>query len=66
MKLQIVFTLSIIILVLIFAVQNSAIVKVQLLFWHVDMPLSLLIFAMILVGVVIGWFIKPMFRIKRD
>lgn len=66
MKLHIAFTLSIVVLVLIFAVQNSAIVQVQLLFWQVEIPRSLLIFAMILVGVVIGWFIKPMFKFNKD
>lgn len=54
-----------IILVMIFAVQNAAVVDIRFLFWQVEFPRSLLIFLMLLVGVVIGWVTRSIFRISR-
>ena len=51
--------------VMIFAVQNAAIVEIRLLFWEVTFPRSLLIFMMLLVGIVIGWVTRSMFRLSR-
>ena len=58
-------TTVLIILVMVFAVQNAAVVEIRLLFWEVAFPRSLLIFMMLLVGIVIGWFARSMFRILR-
>ena len=58
-------TAVLIILVMIFAVQNAAIVEIRLLFWEVAFPRSLLIFMMLLVGMVIGWVTRSVFRISR-
>lgn len=55
-----------IILVMIFAVQNAAIVEIRLLFWEVSFPRSLLIFMMLLIGVLIGWFTRSVFRISKN
>ena len=51
--------------VMIFAVQNAAVVEIRLLFWELAFPRSLLIFMMLLVGIVIGWFARSTFRIRR-
>jgi len=58
-------TVALIILVMIFAVQNAAIVEIRLLFWEVAFPRSLLIFMMLLIGIVIGWFTRSMFQLPR-
>ncbi len=55
-----------IVLVMIFAVQNAAIVEIRLLFWEVSFPRSLLIFMMLLIGVLIGWFTRSVFRISKN
>jgi uncharacterized integral membrane protein len=52
-------------LVMIFAVQNAAMVEIRLLFWDVDFPRSLLIFMMLLIGIIIGWFSRTALRISR-
>jgi uncharacterized integral membrane protein len=52
-------------MVMIFAVQNAAMVEIQLLFWEVAFPRSLLIFMMLLIGIVIGWFARSIFRISK-
>lgn len=59
-------TVILIILVMIFAIQNAAIVEIRLLVWEVAFPRSLLIFLMLLIGIVIGWFTRSMFRLSRN
>jgi uncharacterized integral membrane protein len=66
MKTKLFITSGLILLVMIFAVQNAATVDIRLLFWDVAFPRSLLIFMMLLIGVVIGWFLRSVFRaLKR-
>jgi len=62
---KLVIAIGLILLVMIFAVQNAAIVDIRLLFWDIALPRSLLIFMMLLIGVVIGWFLRPVFRILK-
>lgn len=54
------------IMVMIFAVQNAAVVEIRLLFWEVAFPRSLLIFMMLLIGIVVGWFARSILRISRN
>ena len=65
MTFKLVITTALIILVMIFAVQNAAIVDIKLLFWDVEIPRSLLIFMMLFIGIVIGWFLRSVFRILK-
>ena len=59
-------TILLFVMVMIFAVQNAAMVEIQLLFWEVAFPRSLLIFMMLLIGIVIGWFARSIFRISKN
>ncbi len=61
-KVKVTIVLTLLLAVLVFAVQNAAIVELKFLFWVVEFPRSLLIFLTMLIGVAIGWFLKPMFR----
>jgi len=63
---KILITIALVVIVMIFAVQNAATVEIKLLFWEVAFPRSLLIFMMLLIGIVIGWFARSMFRILRN
>ena len=65
MTFKLVITTALIVLVMIFAVQNAAVVDIRLLFWDVAFPRSLLIFMMLLIGAVIGWFLRSAFRILK-
>jgi uncharacterized integral membrane protein len=65
MTFKLVITTALIILVMIFAVQNAAVVDIKLLFWDVEIPRSLLIFMMLFIGIVIGWFLRSVFRILK-
>ena len=64
MKTKLSVILILFLLVLTFAVQNAAIVELKFLFWKIEFPRSLLLICTMLIGVVIGWFLKPLFRFK--
>ncbi len=59
-------TAALIILVMIFVAQNAAMVEVRLLFWKLALPRSVLIFTLLVIGFVIGWFSRSMFRVARN
>jgi len=47
--------LSLLLLVVIFIVQNADVVDIRFLLWKVSMSRSLMIFFILAIGVVIGW-----------
>ncbi|MFT5218401.1 MAG: putative membrane protein [Planctomycetota bacterium] len=53
-KIKSIFTLIILLLVVVFAVQNSAIVEIQLLVWSFSWPRALLVVALLATGFVLG------------
>ena len=52
-------------LLVIFALQNIAIVELNFLFWSVDLPRSMLLFVVLLVGFSIGWTLNAVLEIGR-
>lgn len=64
-QLRLVLSFVLLALVLIFAVQNVAVVEVQFLFWSLALPRSLLIFVVLSVGVIVGWFLRGAMRRSR-
>lgn len=65
MKTKLFVASGLVLLVMIFAVQNAATVDIRLLFWDVAFPRSLLIFLMLLIGVIIGWSLRSVFRLLK-
>ena len=66
-KIRVGTTIILLILVLIFAVQNAAFIDIHFFRWRVDMPRSVLIFSMLLIGFIIGWSSRAIYRvIKRS
>ena len=53
------------ILVLIFAVQNAALIEIQLLRWIVDVRRSVLIAVVLFIGFVMGWSARTIYRILK-
>jgi uncharacterized integral membrane protein len=64
-KVRLITTLVLLLLVGVFSIQNAATVEIRLLFWQVGMSRALLIFLMLLIGVIIGWFARAMYRMSR-
>jgi len=58
MKFKIILSLVAAALVIIFIVQNVAVVDIRFLFWKLSMSRSLMMFFLVIVGVVIGWFLR--------
>lgn len=57
MNYKLIFILTLAVLAVLFIIQNVAMVEVQFLFWAMRMPRSLLIFALLAIGILIGWFL---------
>jgi uncharacterized integral membrane protein len=53
-------------LVLVFAVQNSAVVTIKFFVWQFSASLALVIFLVGAVGTVVGWFVGTAFKIMRS
>lgn len=51
-------------LVVLFIIQNVAVVEIQLLFWSMQMSRSLLMFLVLAIGIIIGWFLQGHIRKK--
>ncbi len=58
MKFKVIFSVVIAALVVIFIIQNVAVVDIKFLFWKLSMSRSLMMFFLIIVGMIIGWFLK--------
>ena len=48
--------------VLLFTLQNTQVVEVQLLFWKLSMSRVLLIFLLLAVGAILGWVAHSVYR----
>ncbi len=57
-KLRIGLGAALVLLVLVFALQNNEQVSVAFLFWHVSMPRSLLLMLPFVAGVGVGWILR--------
>ncbi len=66
MKFRLIITILLLLFVLTFTLQNSEMVEIKVLLWHVEMPRSIMIFLTLLIGFTIGWFTKAMARIARE
>lgn len=65
MKVKLITTVALLVFVIVFMVQNAAMVEIKILFWEIAISRALLIFMMLLLGVVIGWFLRTMYRLSR-
>ena len=52
-------------LILLFIIQNVAVVEIQFLFWSIQMSRSLLIFFLLGIGIIIGWFLHGYLRQRK-
>lgn len=66
MNTRLIASLVLLALVVAFAIQNATTVEIRLLFWQVALPRSLLIFMMLLIGIIVGWFGRSAFRVTRN
>lgn len=53
-------------LAVLFIIQNIAAVEIQFLFWSIQMSRSLLIFSMLAIGFIIGWFLHGYLKYRKE
>lgn len=57
--------LALLLLVLVFIVQNAVVVEIRWLFWTLTMSRSLMILFVLAIGIAIGWILGSHFSRKR-
>ncbi len=65
MRIKLVFGLVLLIATLLFSIQNSAVVDVKFLAWKFTTSLALVIFATLTAGLIAGWTISSILRLKQ-
>ena len=63
---KLILSLVLVSLVLLFALQNTQVVEVRLLFWKLSMSRALLMFLLLIVGAILGWIANSIYRRSRD
>lgn len=61
MNAKLILTLVLIGLVVVFIIQNVAVVEIHFLFWKLSMSRSLFIFFLMAIGIVTGWLLHSYF-----
>jgi uncharacterized integral membrane protein len=65
MSYKLIFMLVLAGLSVLFIIQNVAIVEIQFLFWSVQMSRSLLMFLLLAIGIVMGWFLHSYLKYQK-
>ena len=52
-------------LILLFIIQNVAVVEIKFLFWSIQMSRLLLIFFLLAIGIIIGWFLHGYLKQRK-
>jgi uncharacterized integral membrane protein len=66
MNLMIVLMVIVACLALVFTVQNVAAVTVSIFFWDISLSLALLIFFILAIGFIAGWFLHIFIAYRKD
>ena len=66
MNIKLIFVLVLAGLAVIFIVQNVTVVEVRFLLWSIEISRALLMFLLLAVGIVIGWFLHGHFKYRKD
>lgn len=61
MNYKLILTLVLVGLMVIFIVQNVAVVEIRFLFWKASMSRSIMIFLVLAVGIITGWMLRSYF-----
>ena len=58
MKIKLTFIIVLILLVVIFIIQNASVVDIKVFFWTISISRILLMFILLLIGIIIGFLFK--------
>ena len=62
MKYKLIAVLILLLMVLVFIVQNSAVVDVSIFFWTIKVSRILLMFVILIIGIIAGYFLNSYIR----
>jgi len=65
MNYKLIFILFLAALAILFIIQNVAAVEIQFLFWSIQMSRALLIFLLLAIGIIIGWFLHEYVKYRK-
>ena len=65
LRLRIGIMIILLLLIVIFAAQNAAVIDIQFLAWRVDIRRSVLIFSVLVIGFVMGWSSRVIYRVMK-
>ena len=65
MKIKAYVTIAAAILLLVFILQNMTVVDIRFLFWQFSVSRAIMILLVLLVGMVIGWVLHGLYRVRR-
>ena len=65
MNYKLIFNLVLVGLMVIFIVQNVAVVEIRFLFWKASMSRSIMIFLVLAVGIITGWMLRSHFGSEK-
>jgi uncharacterized integral membrane protein len=65
MNFKLIFILILACLAVIFIIQNVDIVEIRFLIWFIQMSRALLMFLLVAIGIMIGWFLKSYFSHRK-
>lgn len=66
MNLTLILMIIVACLALVFTVQNVVAVTVSIFFWDISLSLALLIFFLLAIGFIIGWFLHSFIAYRKD
>ena len=66
MNFKIILVIIVSCLAAVFTIQNVAAVTVSVFFWQISLSLALLIFFVLAVGFIIGWFLHSFLAYRKD
>ncbi len=62
---KLIIILVLILVATLFLVQNTQVVNISVIFWTYSMSVSIVVVSMLIVGILIGWFLKSYITYKN-
>ena len=65
-NIKLIIILFLILVASLFLVQNTQVVNIRIIFWTYSLSVSIVIVSMLIVGILIGWFLKSYISYKKN
>ncbi len=58
--------LVLIVVAAIFLIQNTQVVQINIIFWAISMSAAIMVVMLLVIGILIGWFLKGYLAYKKE